>query len=172
MECNQILLKGVTSRLKKRAEKQKDFILNICDIENAFICQLQNSRKPLAEKYCFGSIEDKYLQIIRKIYNDKEHKFLRGKEAKEFWERLQLLGSIQSGDLSTSLLDSYQKAFSKFLEEAVRLKEKIYESFSCEKEVKGCEKEMKLQPALEIDSTILGNPLKTKLKDFRAPSIP
>ena len=71
MECNTVQFKGLTSRLKKRAEKQKDFILNICEIENAFIRQLQSTRKPLTEKYCFGSIEDKHLQVIRRIYNGK-----------------------------------------------------------------------------------------------------
>ena len=119
MECNTVQLKGVTSRLKKRFKKQKDFILNICEIEDTFIHQLQSTRKPLTEKNYFGSIEDKYLQIIRKIYNNKEFKCLRGKEAEQFWKRLQLPGYVEDGGLSTSLLDSYQKAFTKFLEEAI-----------------------------------------------------
>ena len=81
MSCNTIQFQGVTCQLQKRAEKQKCFILDICKIENSFIHQLQNTRRPLTEKYYFGSIEDKYIQIIKKIYTDKEFKFLKGKEA-------------------------------------------------------------------------------------------
>ena len=82
------------------------------------------------EKYYFGSIEDKYIQIIKNIYTDKEFKFLKGKEAEEFWKRLQLPGRIESGDLSTSLLDTYQRTFSDFLDKVVEMKNKIYEAFS------------------------------------------
>ena len=48
-------------------------------------------------------------------------------------------------DLSTTLLNTYQKALSNFLEEAVILKNKISEAFSHEK---------------DLDSAILGNPLQ------------
>ena len=47
----------------------------------------------------------------------------------------------------------------------MQLKDKIYEAFSCEKEVQV------QSAALEIDSVILSNPLKIKLEDFTAPSI-
>ena len=37
MCCFTILLKGVTSQLKKRTEKQRDFIANVWEIEDQFI---------------------------------------------------------------------------------------------------------------------------------------
>ena len=45
----------------------------------------------------------------------------------------------------------------------MQLKNKIYEAFSCEKEVQV------QSTALEIDSAILGNPLKIKLEEFSTP---
>ena len=135
MLCHSTHFNGVTFQLKKRCEKQKCFILDICKIENSFIHQLQKTRRPLTEKYYFGSIEDKYIQIIKKIYTDKEFKFLKGKEAEELCKRLQLPGRIESGDLSASLLDTYQRTFRDFLEKVVQLKNKIYEAFSYEREV-------------------------------------
>ena len=60
-------------------------------MENTCIRQLQNTRKALTEKYYSGNIEDKYTQIIKKIYTENEFKFMKGKEAKDFWKRLELL---------------------------------------------------------------------------------
>ena len=104
------------------------------------------------------------MQIIRKIYNEKQFKFLKGKEAEEFWKRLQLPGRIESGDLSTSLLDAYQKALSKFLEEAKVLKNKIYSTFSSEKE------ERPEFTRLDTNSAVLSTPQQTKL-EFTTKSI-
>ena len=74
---------------------------------------------------------------------------------------MQLPGRIESGDLSASLLNTYQRTFSSFLEKVVQLKNKIYEAFSYEREAEH-------QPVLEIDSAILSQPLSTKIEEFNS----
>ena len=81
-------MKGVTAQLKKRENKQRDFITSIDEIENQFINELRNTKKPLAEQYQFGDLEEKYRRIVRNIYAEKDVAGLKGKDMKEFWERL------------------------------------------------------------------------------------
>ena len=42
----------------------------------------------MSEKFCFGNLEDKYLQVINKIYKDNDYKCIKGGQAKELWKRL------------------------------------------------------------------------------------
>ena len=78
------------------------------------------------------------MEIIRRIYANGEREFLRGKEAEEFWRRLKLYGSVAKEGLFSSLLDTYQGAFRRFLGEIEELKEKIFLAFSEEKELSAC----------------------------------
>ena len=51
------------------------------EIEQQFIRQFQRNREPLSQKQGYGNLEDKYLRILKKIYEGKDSQFLKGKEA-------------------------------------------------------------------------------------------
>ena len=55
---------------------------------------------------------------------------MKGKEAEEFWKKLRDFKSEADDSLFTSLLDIYQEKINKFIEEALQLKEDLYETFS------------------------------------------
>jgi hypothetical protein len=75
--------------LNERAHKQKEFILNVCEIENDFIAELHNSREKLTDRYRFGDLEEKYLKIVEEIYVRRNSKCMIGKDAEEFCRRLE-----------------------------------------------------------------------------------
>ncbi len=50
--------------LAERSNRQKGFLVKMCDIENDFIDELYNSRSVLSRKYYLGDFEDKYLRTV------------------------------------------------------------------------------------------------------------
>ena len=57
---------------------------------------------------------------------------MKGKEAEEFWKKLRDFKSEADDSRFTSLLDIYQEKVNKFIEEALKLKEGLYDTFSCQ----------------------------------------
>ena len=70
--------------MKDKAARQLNFNLKICEIEDNLIRKIQETR----EKYVFGELEDRYLGMIKKIYEEKDVYSWRGKETSELWERI------------------------------------------------------------------------------------
>ena len=128
-------IKEVTYLVQRRMERQKDFIKNTQEIEEMFMRQLGQTKQLLSQRFSFGGLEERHVEIIRRIYANGERDFLRGKEAEEFWRRLKLYGSVAKEGLDINLLDIYHGTFRRFLCEIEALKEKIFLAFSEEKEL-------------------------------------
>ena len=72
MSCSSFPLKGVTSQLEKITKRQQNFLNNIFEIESKFIDDLRGTREPLAQKYRFGNLEERYAKVVLdKIYSGR-----------------------------------------------------------------------------------------------------
>ena len=68
----------------------------MCEIEEEFTNELQEGRSSLAEKECFGELEENYVEVINQNYKEKETRFLGGKEAELFWNRIKCQQNLMS----------------------------------------------------------------------------
>lgn len=64
--------------LKKRAKNHKDFVLNLCNIENNFMDNLEKYRMKFANVYYLGDMQESYLNIVEGIYRNKNIECLKG----------------------------------------------------------------------------------------------
>ena len=110
-------------------------------------------------------MEDKYLQLISKIYQEQDSDYLiknfKGKNSSDFCERIKKTSDQkEENDSTTILLETYRKFVLKSLEDVLSLKKQVYESYSKMQEFKE-EKKM------EIDSVLLRNPVSPNLDSFK-----
>ena len=71
----------MAKKLSERTGRQKKFISSVCEIENLFISRLSQANSSLTEKYRFGNLEEKHLETIKAIYEDRNVQCLTGSKA-------------------------------------------------------------------------------------------
>ena len=154
LECSKIELRAITSHINSRVDQQKSFIAGTHKIEEQFITAIQRNRLSASQKYGYGSLEGKYAEIIKKIFEDQNSSFLKGREAEQFWKMLKNLKSTNDS-LLNSFLETYERAFEKFIEEAAQIKERALEALFCQKEAPQKKEHSKDKGSEVIDSLIL-----------------
>ena len=80
-DCQTVKLKKLTTILKKKQESQKDFLLDMCNVDNKFIKEMLSARIPLSKQHRFGQLDHKEQNIIEDIYVKGNSNCMKGKEA-------------------------------------------------------------------------------------------
>lgn len=124
--CSTVKLKAINQLLTRRNQQQKDFAAELIKIQNKFVEELDSSRRALAKKYYLGDLQEKYLDIVEKIYKRKNIKCLTGVMAQDFYQRIRRANSIP-GQNTKGLLEDYKKSLKKLIDDVVVLKNKLYQ---------------------------------------------
>ena len=74
-------LKKITGELSKRAARQREFIKDLCRMENNLIEQLRKSTEAIARQYRFGDLEEEDVWIADEIYDSRNTGNIKGKQA-------------------------------------------------------------------------------------------
>ena len=72
-------MSGITKKLSKNAEKEKDFLIKILSIENNFIKELKNKRSAFIKQYRLRNFSAKHLKIVEDLYEKGNSFGLKGK---------------------------------------------------------------------------------------------
>ena len=56
--CYNAPLKGITALLQKRVRNHKEYVINLCKIENDFVEELCDSRQKMGRKYYLGDLKE------------------------------------------------------------------------------------------------------------------
>ena len=115
--------------MNKQGTHQKEAMTKLTNIENTFVSELTKSNLPLVGSSQFGGLEDGQLRIIEEIYDRRNVKSMRGKEASELyakiWELSEEKSFSQLKEVLNSLFDVYDKALQKFVKEIGEFKKNI-----------------------------------------------
>lgn len=82
------LFEGMTSLVKKKEEFQKSFFEKIYETDNEMIEKVEDSNQEMAKQISLGSYEDKYMQVLNKIYTNKEFQDFVGPQMRELYGKL------------------------------------------------------------------------------------
>ena len=82
--CYNVPLKSITIFLQERVLNHKNFVINLCKIENNFVEELCKNRLKMGKKYYLGDLNEEFVRITEQIYMEKNTKCLVGAKAEEF----------------------------------------------------------------------------------------
>ena len=80
-KCESLKLVVVTDRLTQRQEINSEFIRNMFNIEDRMIQEIKNQRRAIIRNFQVGDLEQKYREIVNKIYFDGDATCMTGRQA-------------------------------------------------------------------------------------------
>ena len=79
--------------------------------ENQLLHQFQKNNSIIEDKYYLGDLENKYADFDEKRYQKNEFKFLQGKEAGIFWNKIKALENAENEKIWEEMLGTYKTIF-------------------------------------------------------------
>lgn len=103
-------------------------------------------------------MEEKYLKIFDDLYRKEKAEYLKGKDTREFYERLMVVNE-QANENARILLENYKSSMKNIVESMVDLKNRVYDSFVKATAI--------TNDKVHFDSNILRKPLHTNIGEFK-----
>lgn len=128
LSCMRTLFEGMTSLVKKKEEFQKSFFEKIYETDNQMIEKVEDSNQVMAKQISLGSYEDKYMQVLNKIYINKEFANFFGPQMRELYGKLDEENK-QNKEIEEGLQKTYATRALQLTEEGIKFKKEIFNSF-------------------------------------------